>query len=84
MSEQCTNGECDPAWLTHPRHWKAAKLKLKLPERNKALHHTAHGLHATYLGAGAIAGHGLESIACGGLLVLVIINYFLHFDREVG
>lgn len=80
--EACDTPECQPLWLTHPSRWHWRHVRLKVPERNKVLHHTMHGAHATYLSAGTLAGHGIESIACGILLGGLIINYFLHFDSN--
>jgi hypothetical protein len=56
------------------------RISFKVPSRNAVLHHVEHGMHSVYFGAVALEGHGLYATAGGILFVLVILNYFFHYD----
>lgn len=58
------------------------KVSLRVPDKKRVLYHSAHAVHGTYLSAAFLHGSGIEAYACGGLLLLLILNYFLHFDEE--
>lgn len=61
--------------------WLATKhVAIRVPSIDDGLRHTTHGLHSVYFGSVALEGHGLYAMAGGGLLLLGVVNYFLHFE----
>lgn len=54
--------------------------RLRWPDRNHVLHHTFHGMHGVYFGSVFLQGHGVYAIAGGIMVVLIGLNYVLHFD----
>lgn len=61
----------------------ARRVNFKMPDRNRTLHHVEHGMHSVYFGAVALEGHGIYAMAGGILFLLVIANYFFHYDAGI-
>jgi hypothetical protein len=55
-------------------------MTFRKPHVDDTLRHVFHGLHGVYFGSVFLEGHGVYAMASGGLLVLLVLNYFLHFD----
>jgi hypothetical protein len=57
-----------------------ARCKLRPISSTSILHHVFHGMHGVYFGAVFLEAHGFYAITGGAMLVLLVLNYFLHFD----
>lgn len=55
-------------------------IRFRVPDYKNTLHHAFHGMHGVYFGSVFFEGHGLYAVAGGAMLVLLGLNYFLHFD----
>ncbi len=56
------------------------KANLRVPAANDTLRHVFHGTHYAYYGFAMLEGHGMYAVVCGSIIVLLTLNYFLHFD----
>lgn len=49
---------------------------------HRAYHGAHNGVHLTYLGAAFIEGHGIYSLAAGGLFMLVALAILFNFGED--
>jgi hypothetical protein len=52
----------------------------RIPSKQVILGRFSHCVHVTYFGAVALEGHGIYATAGGLMCILVILNFFLHFE----
>lgn len=71
-----------PDNIKHPILCSLRKTSIRPPDKKRVLFHGAHVVHGTYLSAAFLHGSGIEAYACGALLLLLVANYFIHFDQE--
>ena len=57
--------------------------KISISEKAHGVAHvTHHGFHLTYLGAAFMEGHGLYSLAAGGLFSVVLLSLLFKLSGE--
>lgn len=61
---------------------KIGKITSKVDVVKTIAHRAEHGLHLVYFAAVWMEGHGIYSMAGGGLFLLFGLNLLLHFDSE--
>jgi len=68
--------------MLDPVHrWLAAhNIVVRVPHVRDTLRHGSHAIHCSYFGAVWWEAHGLYAAMGGVLLVLGVLNYFVHFE----
>lgn len=56
-------------------------IHVRKPDGHVALHKSFKGMHAVYFGAVLFEGHGIYAATGGALMVLTVLDWFVHFEE---